>query len=125
MKKSTGGTAQIRSGWHCRDCGWPIIDACCNDSFNDFKDAEEWDWWMYCSNKGCANHEGTGVFQVWPNWIEEDEKNATEEKNDMCPTCGNNPATEPHACPYKSEINGNEEECTCCPDCEHECAMDV
>lgn len=47
------------------------------------------------------------------------------EKDDMCPTCGKNPATEPHPCPYKSEINGNEEECTCCQYCQHECAMDI
>ena len=46
-------------------------------------------------------------------------------ESDLCPTCGKNPASEPHPCPYKSEINGNEEECTCCPDCAEECARDI
>ena len=38
-----------------------------------------------------------------------------------------NPATdEPHGCPYQEDVNGNDEEiCTCCEDCEHECAMDI
>ena len=35
----------------------------------NFKDADEWDWWYYCSNKGCKNHEGEGVFQGTPKWI--------------------------------------------------------
>lgn len=66
-------TASIRHGYHCAVCDWPIIDACCNDSFNDFKDASEWDWWLYCSNKGCVNHEGEGVWQQWPSWVVRDD----------------------------------------------------
>ena len=44
----------------------------------------------------------------------------------MC-RCGVNPATEPHPCPYAEEINDNDdpEFCTCCADCQHECAMDI
>lgn len=39
----------------------------------------------------------------------------------------NNPASEPHSCPFASEINDNDEPeyCTCCDDCQHECAMDI
>ena len=33
---------------------------------------------------------------------------------------------EPHTCPFQSEMNDNYGEyCTCCPDCEEQCAMDV
>jgi len=33
---------------------------------------------------------------------------------------------DPHLCPYASEINDDHETlCTCCEDCEHECAMDI
>lgn len=64
--------AKILENKKCKDCGWPIIDACCNDSFQNYKDASEWDWWQYCSNKGCVNHEGEGVFQDTPNWIIDD-----------------------------------------------------
>jgi len=41
--------------------------------------------------------------------------------------CGNKPATEPHSCPFASEISSNDdpEYCTCCEDCEHDCAMDI
>jgi hypothetical protein len=28
-------------------------------------------------------------------------------------------------CPYSTEINDNYEECICCEDCRHECAMDI
>lgn len=62
-------TATILDGKECKDCGWPVIDACCNDEFKDFKDARRWDWWNYCSNKGCKNHDGEGIFQFTPDWI--------------------------------------------------------
>ena len=51
----------------CRDCGWPIIDMCCNDQDMQFA---EWDWWQYCSNKSCSNHFGEGVFQNTPHFVE-------------------------------------------------------
>ena len=32
----------------------------------------------------------------------------------------------PHTCPFKSDINGdNETLCRCCSDCEHNCLMDI
>lgn len=44
----------------------------------------------------------------------------------LCPSCKKNPATEPHKCPYRVEINDDEEfTCTCCEDCEYECAQDI
>ncbi len=54
----------------CRDCGWPIIDMCCNDQIPPY---DEWDWWQYCSNKSCKNHFGEGVFQNTPDFIEQSE----------------------------------------------------
>lgn len=62
-------TCEIRQGVSCAECGWPIIDACCNDSFLTFADAADWDWWVYCSNKGCKNHHGEGIFQTRPSWV--------------------------------------------------------
>lgn len=35
------------------------------------------------------------------------------------------PAGEPRACPFKSELHGNDEPCDCCDSCRHECAMDI
>ena len=44
---------------------------------------------------------------------------------EMC-SCGKNPASLPHLCPYKQDTNGdNETLCTCCDDCTHECAVDI
>lgn len=48
------------------------------------------------------------------------------------PGCSN-PAAEPHTCPFSTELAHMSEDpaasaaalCTCCPDCEHECLMDV
>lgn len=57
MTKEIPNTVDILEGVKCRDCGWPVIDACCN--FN-FKDSLQWDWWKYCSNKECKNHDGEG-----------------------------------------------------------------
>lgn len=44
-----------------------------------------------------------------------------------CERCGVNAAEEPHACPYAHEIGGStdDEYCTCCTACQHECAMDI
>lgn len=69
VKENIDSTASIIEDEHCKDCGWPVVHACCNDEFNNFKDADTWDWWMYCTNKGCKNHEGEGVFQDWPEWV--------------------------------------------------------
>lgn len=77
--KSKSITADILKFSFCKNCGWPVIDACCNDEFVNFKDAKKWDWWQYCSNKGCKNHEGEGIFQETPDWIQlETEKERVE-----------------------------------------------
>lgn len=37
-----------------------------------------------------------------------------------------NPRAEAHTCPFKREINNdNETLCTCCPDCQQECSDDI
>lgn len=46
-------------------------------------------------------------------------------KGRLCPTCKKNPATKPHKCPYKTEIDNNDEKCTCCEDCQHACRDEV
>jgi len=70
MEYKDRNTASISGKIFCKDCGWPVIHACCNDEFRNFKDAYQWDWWYYCSNKGCQNHDGEGVFQNDPDWVE-------------------------------------------------------
>ena len=54
--------AMIEVGYKCRDCGYPIVFALCNDPFSQFKDAAKYDYWHYCSNKMCKNHDGHGFF---------------------------------------------------------------
>jgi len=41
----------------------------------------------------------------------------------MCKKCDE--STEWHTCPYKSEINDNFEECSCCNDCEQNCSDEI
>ena len=43
----------------------------------------------------------------------------------MCQRGCGNEATAPHTCPFASEIQDDETLCNCCPDCAHECAMDI
>ena len=44
----------------------------------------------------------------------------------LCKTCGINPATKPHTCPYKEDINHDSEtKCTCCSVCTQNCADDI
>lgn len=68
-QKSSSKTARMSEEYYCKDCGWPIVDAVCTDEFDNFKDAQDWDWWFYCSNKGCKNHNGSGIFQAYPDWV--------------------------------------------------------
>lgn len=69
MSKVNYETITIYAGVHCLDCGWPIIHVCCNGSFCYFKDAAKFDYWVYCSNKICNNHDGIGVYQKIPGLI--------------------------------------------------------
>lgn len=47
-------------------------------------------------------------------------------EHNTCPRCPKNAGTAPHTCPYSVDINDDSETlCTCCDDCEHECAMDI
>ena len=84
-EKITYNTASILENYVCKDCGWPIVDVCCNGSFREFKDAKKSDWWYYCSNKSCKNHDGQGVFQDEPEWIEID--NSKKQKKSVCSIC--------------------------------------
>lgn len=52
----------------CGHCKWPVIHCCCNDEMS-IGEFGRWDWWVYCSNKGCKNHQGEGLFQDWPEWV--------------------------------------------------------
>ncbi|TXD58845.1 hypothetical protein FUT88_13270 [Ralstonia sp. TCR112] len=56
MEAKPTNTASIAPGLFCKACGWPVIHACCNDEMG----APPWgtDYWGYCSNKGCVNHDG-------------------------------------------------------------------
>lgn len=53
---------------YCSACGWPVVDACCNDQMGKLH--PESDWWWYCSNQGCIHHEGEeyGVNNT-PKWV--------------------------------------------------------
>jgi hypothetical protein len=51
---------------YCKDCGYPIV---VTQTGND-----DFDYWWYCSNKLCKNHEKgeqTGDMDV-PSWVNED-----------------------------------------------------
>jgi hypothetical protein len=67
MKRPDYDTATINEEEHCSDCGWPIIHVCCNGTFTEFSGST--DYWIYCSNKACKNHNGEGGgFQDYPEW---------------------------------------------------------
>ncbi len=39
--------------------------------------------------------------------------------------CKNQPSNY-HTCPYQEDVNNDSDyQCTCCKDCEYECAMDI
>lgn len=65
-------SAAIEKDSYCKECHFPIVFVCCNDTMQYYakkKTGYYWDWWLYCSNKGCKNHVGEGIFQNRPDWI--------------------------------------------------------
>ena len=52
------------------------------------------------------------------------EANAPQWVVDWKPRCTAK-ATEPHICPYKDELDDDKTLCTCCADCENNCADDI
>lgn len=61
----------------CTSCGWPVLVACCNGEFEDFvssKGEYPCDWYIYCPNKGCKNHEGEPMYKegqgIMPKWVD-------------------------------------------------------
>jgi len=67
MEAKRENSAKINKEVFCKDCGWPVVDACCNDEMSKLH--PESDWWWYCSNQGCKNHKGEdfGVSNT-PKW---------------------------------------------------------
>lgn len=61
--------SKMYDGRKCVECGWKVVHCLCNGEMSEGVWGE-WDWWVYCSNKGCKNHEGEGVFQNTVKWIE-------------------------------------------------------
>jgi hypothetical protein len=51
-------TASLVEDMYCKDCGWPVIHACCNGGMETMEPYKIYDYWAYCSNKACKNHEG-------------------------------------------------------------------
>lgn len=53
--------------------------------------------------------------------------NKKDTNEDLCPSCGKNPAAiEPHTCPFAEDVEDDHETlCQCCEECTHECAMDI
>jgi hypothetical protein len=65
-------SASIDYRLFCADCQWPVIDCCTNWDWDKIKPLPEGapsDWFYYCSNKACKNHQGEGVFQDRPDWV--------------------------------------------------------
>lgn len=43
-----------------------------------------------------------------------------------CHSCDYEGTEQKHSCPFKSEINGNDEDvCNCCDNCQRRCAMEI
>lgn len=42
----------------------------------------------------------------------------------VCERC-HSPGKSSHECPFKMDIHGSDEPCTCCEGCEYECTMDI
>lgn len=56
----------------------------------------------------------------------EEALNSSNNQKSTCSNCGKNPADEQHICPYRQDIDGDEETlCNCCISCTNECCRDI
>jgi hypothetical protein len=57
----------------------------------------------------------------------EEQRTSLEDHNEpRCPRSKNHEGKQPHVCPFRWEINDDDETlCTCCDDCTQECADDI
>lgn len=62
-------TACIPDDAFCKACNWPIIHVCISNEMNNIELYRGHDWWGYCSNKGCTNHQGEEWFQSDPSFV--------------------------------------------------------
>lgn len=56
----------VMSGYYCNGCGYLVLDVINNFDVETFRD---WDYFCYCANKGCENHNGEGYFQSLPDFV--------------------------------------------------------
>lgn len=61
--------ASILENCSCKACKWPVVSILCNDNCATTEPYSDWDWWVYCSNPVCINHNGEGKFQQDIDWI--------------------------------------------------------
>ena len=48
------------------ECGYPPVVMNCSEPFSLWGPTAKFDYWYYCSNKGCKHHEGRGVNSGGP-----------------------------------------------------------
>ncbi len=78
------------------------------------------------NGKGSKRRPGKpGAYEAGWARIFKERKGTPPRKGCVGRTGCHNPATEEHTCPYATEINDDNRLCTCCADCQHECAMDI
>lgn len=67
-QKPSSQTATMPLDIWCGNCGWPLVSTCCNDQMSLLH--SDYDYWVYCSNQGCENHEGEPIGQdVMPSFL--------------------------------------------------------
>lgn len=54
----------------CIVCASPVeVKVCDLEYIKTNPAAEEWDYWIHCSNEECENQIGEGHFQHYPDWV--------------------------------------------------------
>jgi len=101
----------------CAVCG--TQKGCEKGSYSQMLDNEEW----VCGLK-CWKDYALEYFHYPSKEDKKQIKKQNKAKSKLCPSCGVNKATKPHSCPY-SEIDHDEKECTCCPECEKSCNQEI
>ena len=53
----------------CKACDGIVVCYLCNESIYPMRpEANDWDWWVACSNPDCINNYGEGLFQDLIEW---------------------------------------------------------
>lgn len=73
----------------------------------------------------CLRYPESDIDQVFYGWFQKVGIELPKPETNLCCRCEKKQGSQPHECPFNSEVNNNKELCNCCDTCMSECKFDL